>query len=205
MAHVSVLRALFGDINFRDACEWENFESLFHEGAYVYTTFTGRIAVPDFIKVSQQGMDHGTFITHRCHGSATDIQGNRAVTKMKATITQRFTLDQCDVDAEADCRFCFFWEKRNGKWGACYARHWYEKDKLIPVNPTKVPYIDSARLSMYPVGYRFLAYCQEATMPISVKRDMPGHRNASGTVNGDEHDKLYMSVKAWLEGHSIDL
>jgi len=71
-------------------------------------------------------MDRGAFIMHRVHGSTTDIQGNRAVTKMKATITQRFELDGCEVDAESDCRFCFFFEKRVDKWGAVYVRHWYQ-------------------------------------------------------------------------------
>jgi len=59
-------------------------------------------------------MDRGAFITHRCHGSTTDIDASatRAVTKMKATITQRFVLPgNIEVDVESDCWFCFFWEK----------------------------------------------------------------------------------------------
>lgn len=191
--------------NLRDACEWENFESIFHEGAYVYTTWTGRTPIKDFIKASQTGMDRGAFIMHRIHGNTTDIQGNRGITKMKASITQRFLLDECEVDAESDCRFCFFFEKRNGKWEACYVRHWYEKDKLIPVNPRKVPYLDDAKLDMYPPGYRYLAYCQEATMGIKVKLDMPGHRREGSSVTGQEHDKLYMQAKKWLEGENVEI
>jgi len=103
---------------------------------------------------------------HRCHGVTTDItpDADRAVTKMKATITQRFVIDGCEVDAEADCRFCFFFEKVDGRWGARFVRHWYEKDKLIPVNPAKVPVVDEAKLETYPQGYKCLAYCQELTM-----------------------------------------
>ncbi len=64
-------------------------------------------------------MDKGVFIMHRCHGVSTDINltATRAVTKMKATITQRFEIDGCEVDAEADCRFAFFWEKGEGGRG----------------------------------------------------------------------------------------
>ena len=79
-------------------------------------------------------MDNGAFIMHRCLGGTTDInlEATRAVTKLKATITQRFTLDGCKVDAEADCRFCFFWEKglqetadiAQGEWRARLVRHW---------------------------------------------------------------------------------
>lgn len=113
-----------------DACEWENLKSIFHPDAYIYTTWTGRTHYLDFIKASQAGMDKGAFIMHRCHGSTTDInvEATRAVTKMKATITQRFTIDDCEVDAESDCRFCFFWVKMDsGEWRARYVRHWYEK------------------------------------------------------------------------------
>jgi hypothetical protein len=162
------------------------------------------VPIKEFINASRAGINRGAFIMHRVHGSTTDIQGNRGITKMKATITQRFILDECEVDAESDCRFCFFFEKREGKWGAVYVRHWYEKDKLIPVNPRQVPYLDDAKLSMYPPGYRYLAYCQEATMDVKVKLDMPGHRRDGG-INREEHDKLYMQAKQWLEGKNIEV
>ena len=90
----------------------------------------------DFIEVSKAGMDHGAFIMHRCTGASTDInpEATRAVTKLKATITQRFEIDGCEVDTEADCRFCFLWEKGSdevtdiaqGEWRARFVRHWYE-------------------------------------------------------------------------------
>lgn len=47
-------------------------------------------------------MDNGAFIMHRCHGTSTDVnvEATRAVTKMKATITQRFTVDGAPVAFE---------------------------------------------------------------------------------------------------------
>ncbi len=108
---------------------------------------------------------------HRCHGTTTDISpdGVRAVTNIKATITQRFTIHGCEFDAESDFRFCFFWEKiqedgdgmKKGEWRARFVRHWYEKDKLLAINPAKVPVLDEKNLKGYPTGYRYLAYCQE--------------------------------------------
>jgi len=192
---------------YRDACEWENFASIFHPGAQVYTTWSGRVLYSDFIASSQAGMDKGAFIMHRCHGTTTDInlEGTRAVTKMKATITQRFTIDGAEVDAESDCRFCFFFEKIHGHWGAKFVRHWYEKDKLIPVNPAKVPKLDEEKLKTYPSGYRYLAYCQEATMGVKVLLDMPGHRRDVGTLNCEKHDTLYWQCKAWMEGDDVSI
>ncbi|KAJ9628658.1 hypothetical protein H2203_002560 [Taxawa tesnikishii (nom. ined.)] len=199
---------------YRDACEWENLASIFHQDAYIYTTWTGRTHHKDFIKVSQAGMDKGAFIMHRVHGSSTDINtdGTLAVTKMKATITQRFTVDGCEVDAESDCRFCFFWKKEEpakagepGKWLARFARHWYEKDKLIPVDPRKVPKLDDEKLATFPVGYRYLAYCQEETMNVTVMKDMPGHRREGDSPCGKKHDLLYWQCKDWVEGREVDV
>ncbi|KIW72461.1 hypothetical protein PV04_00652 [Phialophora macrospora] len=200
---------------YRDACEWQNLKSIFHPDAYIYTTWTGRTHHLDFIAASQRGMDAGAFIMHRCHGISTDISpdATRAVTKMKATITQRFTIQGCEVDAESDCRFCFFWIKLpddSGEWRARYVRHWYEKDKLIAVNPAKVPLLDEARLAQYPSGYRYLAYCQEETMGVEVLKDMPGHRRENGVEGGskacgEKHDLLYWQCKAWVEGGEVDI
>lgn len=151
-------------------------------------------------------MDEGAFIMHRCHGSTTDItpDARRAVTKLKATITQRFVLEGCEVDAESDCRFCFFWEKNEtGDWGARFVRHWYEKDKLIPVNPAKVPELDEKRLQSYPPGYRYLSYCQEVTLRLQVKKDLPGHRREGDSLNKEMHDKLLWQCKEWLDGEAV--
>lgn len=154
-------------------------------------------------------MDNGAFIMHRIHGSTTDINpaGTRAVTKMKATITQRFDLDGILADAESDCRFCFFWSKdpRTGSWGADFVRHWYEKDKLIPVNPNRVPKLDESELEKFPTGYRYLAYCQEKTMGVKVMLDMPGHRREGDSVCGKKHDLLYWQTKAWVEGEAVEI
>ncbi|KAJ7778580.1 PEP2-like protein [Mycena maculata] len=187
---------------YRDAREWDNFRSIFHPGAFVYTTWTGRISIDDFIEISKVGMDDGASIMHRVHGSSVDLAGNRAVVKMKATITQRFKLppNSALVDAESDCRFCFFFRKDEmDQWGAQFVRHFYEKDKLIPVDPRRLPIIDDEKLGIFPPGYRYLAYCQEECMPgIKVKRDMPG-------IRGEEHDRLLRQAKAWLEGEDIEI
>jgi len=201
---------------YRDYCEWENLESLFAPNAYIYTSWTGKTPYQDFIAASKAGMDKGALIMHRCLGTTTDInlEGTRAVTKMKAQITQRFVVEGCEVDVDADCRFCYFWEKgtedvtdiAKGEWRARLVRHWYEKDKLVPVDPNKVPKIDEEKLAEYPSGYRYLSYCWNASMGASLSKDLPGHlREGQDTVNGRAHDKLYMQCKTWVEGGTIDM
>jgi hypothetical protein len=211
----------------------------------VYTTWSGRVDVDRFIEMSKQGMEKGVFIMHRVCGSTTDIQEllgdhdprigsakpRRAVTKMKAIITQRFVLDGCEVDVEADCRFCFFWEKipvllsstnhssaaisayqrtdipSRLEWRARFVRHFYEKDKLVPTNPNRIPKIDETKLEEYPLGYRYLAYCQEQTMGdgVKVKKDLPGHLREGETLNKREHDNLLILCRKWLEGDDVEV
>lgn len=82
------------------------------------------------------------------------------------------------------------------------------KDKLIPVNPSKVPALDEGRLSQFPSGYRYLAYCQEQTMGVKVLLDMPGHRREKGLgskVCGDKHDQLYWQCKNWIDGAEVEI
>lgn len=144
---------------------------------------------------------------HRCHGCTTDINeaGALAVTKLKATITQRFIVEGVEFDVEADCRFCFFFEKVDGRWGARLVRHWYEKDKIIPSNPARYPKVDEEKAQTYPPGYRYLAYFQELTMGVKVLMNMPGHRRHTNTQNLEQHDMLYWQAKSWLEGKGLDV
>jgi hypothetical protein len=51
---------------------------------------------------------------------------------------------------ETDGRFCFFFEKTDGRWGARFGRYWYEKDKLIPVVAGQVPKLDLKKNTILP-------------------------------------------------------
>ena len=84
------------------------------------------------------------------------------------------------------------------------------QDKMIPVNPNRVPKVDEEKLKEYPNGYRYLAYAQELTMGVTVLKDLPGHRRENGFAGGSEacgkkHDLLYMQCKDWVEGKDIEI
>lgn len=68
-----------------------------------------------------------------------------------------------------------------------------------------MPKLDEEKLAGYPTGYRYLAYCQEATMGVKVMLDMPGHRRENDNVNGKKHDLLYWQCKQWVEGEEVDI
>lgn len=84
------------------------------------------------------------------------------------------------------------------------------QDKLIPVNPSRVPKLDESLLEQLPSGYRYLAYCQEKTMGVKVLRDMPGHVRenfveSGNRACGEKHNLLYWQCKRWIEEEEIEV
>ncbi|GAA6018345.1 hypothetical protein JCM11491_005940 [Sporobolomyces phaffii] len=196
----------------RDACEWSKLRRVFADDeAYVFTTWSGGVPIDEFIKISETGFQNGVKIAHRVNGSTVDVaisgkgQGTRALGKLKATITQRFKMpcvdgsrELCEVDIDADCRLCFFLEKNNeGSWKTHFFKGIYERDRPVPVDPTRVAKFDRAKLDSFPEGYRHLGYCQEEIAGYKVKRDLPGSR-------GEEHDHFYQCFIDWLQGDSVE-
>ncbi|TNY23714.1 hypothetical protein DMC30DRAFT_413840 [Rhodotorula diobovata] len=193
----------------RDACEWSKLRALFaDDDAYVFTTWSSGVPIDEFLRLSEEGFARGVKIAHRVNGGTVDVAtsgpaaGKRGLGKLKATITQRFTMptavegETCEVDVDADCRLCFFVEKKeDGEWKNHFFKGFYEKDKATPVDPRKVPVFDDAKLAAFPAGYRFLAYGQSAAYKI--KLDLPQTR-------GEEHDHFYRCFVDWLEGASVD-
>ncbi|KAI9741734.1 MAG: hypothetical protein M1834_000120 [Cirrosporium novae-zelandiae] len=194
----------------RDACEWEKYRALFGEDGYVFTTWSSGRHIDDFIRVSVEGFKNGDWIMHRACGVTCDVAtsgpaaGKRGLGKMKAVITQRFMLPAQDgngevaVDIECDSQFWFFTYKDpkfNNDWKTNYVKLIYAKDKMIPVDPLRLPKIDRAELEKYPEGYQYLSYGQ-AYLGHPILMGLPER-------NGTAHDELYEAGAAWLKGESV--
>ncbi|GAA5880172.1 hypothetical protein JCM8547_006578 [Rhodosporidiobolus lusitaniae] len=183
----------------RDAWNWKHFRSIFTDDAQIFTTWSAGKSINGFIKVSKEGFAKGERIMHQCLGSSAEVnaKANRGLGIVKTIITQRFESDaegggKCEVDVECQNRFVFFVEKQeNGDWKAAYYKVFYEKDKVIPVDPRKIPKIDDAKLATFPYGYRYLGYYQ-SLLGHAVKMDLP-------LAAGDEHDKMYEAMRAWTD------
>jgi hypothetical protein len=175
----------------RDAGDWDRFLTVWHDDGFMCATwFQG--PAPDFIRVSREGWDKGVSILHFLGGCSIDLNGDRAITQTKMTISQRAAVHDVVCDIVCTGRFYDFWERRAGKWGLVLRQPIYEKDRLDPLDPSAKLALDAAKLNGFPVGYRHLAYAQEA-IGYRVKRDMPGLRGA-------EVEKLYGRGRAWLNG-----
>lgn len=178
----------------RDAGDWERFRTVWHEDGWMMATwFQG--SASDFIRVSQEGWAKGVSILHFLGGISVDLNGNRAIAQTKMTISQRSTVHGVPCDVVCTGRFYDFIEKRDGRWGIVVRQPIYEKDRIDPIDPSRAPAIDQAKLAALPEGYRHLAYIQEE-IGYKVKRDMPG-------LKGPEVAALYARGAAWLRGETV--
>jgi len=105
---------------------------------------------------------------------------------------QRLGRHDVEVDVVCTGRFYDFVERREGGWGIVRRQPIYEKDRMDPVDPAAALALERSALDRFPVGYRHLAYAQEA-VGYSVRLGLPG-------LTGPAVDTLYDEGRAWLDG-----
>lgn len=179
----------------RDAGDWKRFRSVWHgDGVMMATWFQG--VADDFIQMSRDGWDKGVNILHFLGGTSVDLNGNRAISQTKMTISQRALIHDVWVDVVCTGRFYDFLEKRDGNWGMVLRQPIYEKDRMDPVSPTAHLIFDQDLLNGFPEGYRHLAYLQ-SQIGYTIKTNMP-------SLKGPEVEALYAKGAQWLQGASLD-
>ncbi|MGA3127772.1 MAG: nuclear transport factor 2 family protein [Candidatus Korobacteraceae bacterium] len=178
----------------RDAGDWERFRTVWHDDGRMMATWT-QGTCDEFIKASIDGWNRGVSILHFLGGCSVEVEGDRAVSQTKMTISQRDKVDGVECDVVCTGRFADFWEKRKGRWGLVLRQPIYEKDRLDPLDPSITPKLDQNLLQQFPVGYRHLAYLQ-SKIGYPVKKNMPG-------LKGPEVEALYAKMKQWLAGGSL--
>ena len=175
----------------RDAGHWDRFRTVWFDDGRMMATWTQGTA-DEFIDMSKKGWANGVSILHFLGGHSADINGTRAISQTKMTISQRALVHDVQVDVVCTGRFYDFLEKRDGRWGFVLRQPIYEKDRMDPVDPSQTVKLDPELLNAFPVGYRHLAYLQ-SQIGYPVKKDMPG-------LTGSQVDKLYADGADWLAG-----
>jgi hypothetical protein len=178
----------------RDAGDWERFKTCWHEDGFMMATWCQAPAA-QFIAASQAGWAKGVSILHFLGGNSVDVQGKRAISQTKMTISQRAEVHGVLVDVVCTGRFYEFVEERDGRWGIVLRQPIYEKDRMDPVDPAARLELDKELLARFPEGYRHLAYLQ-TRIGYDVKRDMPG-------LKGERVEALYRAGAAWLAGAQL--
>ncbi|KIW65533.1 hypothetical protein PV04_07787 [Phialophora macrospora] len=165
------------------------------------TAWSGGLTIEKFIEVSIKGRANGDFIMHRENGTLANVNlaKQRGIGKMKATITQRFTIEGVPVDVECDCRFIFFVKIEDGEWKTQFVRLFYEKDKVTPVDGKTMPegVFVKEELDKYTEGYKFLAIAQNSL----------GHPILDGLPNASNQGwyDMYKAMADWLQGQDVNL
>ncbi len=178
----------------RDANDWDRFRTVWAPEGRMMATWT-QGTFEEFIAMSQAGFAKGVRILHFLGGSTIEINGPRAISLTKMTISQRGKVHDVLCDVVCTGRFCDFLRKKDdGNWGISLRQPIYEKDRMDPVDPAAKLELDPERLARFPEGYRHLAYLQ-SLIGYPVKTDMPG-------LIGPEVEALYARCRAWLAGES---
>jgi SnoaL-like domain len=178
----------------RDAGDWTRFRTVWHEDGVMQATWTQGTA-DEFIAMSKEGWAKGVSILHFLGGNSIDLNGDRAISQTKMTISQRALVHDVLVDVVCTGRFYDFIERRDGKWGFVLRQPIYEKDRMDPVDPAARLELDKTLLESFPAGYRHLAYLQHQ-IGYKIKKDMPG-------LQGPQVEALYARGARWLNGGAL--
>jgi hypothetical protein len=179
----------------RDNRDWDRFLALWHPGGAMMTTWGGKAAPEDFVAAASDGFARGDRMLHAVGGVSVEIEGDRAIAKSKLRIMQRGPVEgvMCDVTC-IGINFDFV-ERRGQRWGLVLRQPVYERDFLVPVDPTQTVTLDPEILSRRPEGYQRLAYLQEG-LGYTIKPDMP-------TEVGAQREALEKQGEAWLRGEPL--
>ena len=175
----------------RDAGDWDRFRTVWHEDGWMQATWT-QGSFEHFIQMTIEGWAKGVSILQFLGGQSIELNGDRAISQTKMTISQRAPVHGVLCDVTCTGRFYDFIERRDGRWGLVLRQPIYEKDRMDPLDPSAELALDPEILIRFPEGYRHLAYLQ-TQIGYPVKTDMPG-------LKGDKVQALYAHGQAWLKG-----
>lgn len=179
---------------YRDGHRWEQLRDLYTVDGRMTTTWT--IASADeFVahckRMAEKG--GGRQSMHSLGVTMVDINGDRAIAESRMTLLVRGMVDGVEVDITNTGRtYDMFLRCADGRWRIQERVPMYEKDRLDPVDPAATIKLDAARLALYPVGYRYLAYLQ-CSEGATITPNLPG----TGTTS---QKKLYARGADWLAG-----
>ena len=180
----------------RDLGEWETLKTCFHPDATVLISWYSGPAA-GFIEGSAKRVaalgpeEHGK---HLFGNFRITVNGTRAVSESDALITSRSPIDGVLFDMTSYGRFFDLFEKRDDTWRIFDWTGIYDKDRIDPVYPAKVPadFYDRMDLDDYPPQMKYQYY----------RTASKGRAMALGLVLGGSKEEKALRDKGarWLAG-----
>ncbi len=193
--HLAIRELVDNWMMWRDARLWDRIPSLFHEGGSLMTTWGGHSTQEEFAVAAQAGFDAGERMLHSNGGTTVEVVGDRGISQTKLRIMQRGVIEGVLCDVTCLGRDYDFVERRDGRWGFILRQPIYERDFIVPVDPSQTLKLNEERLARFPEGYARLAYLQES-LGHRIIPTMPVH-------TGVELEALYAAGDAWLRGEDL--
>lgn len=145
----------------RDGGDWEALKGCFHPDARVDIAWISGSAHEFAESLKNRGpLPPGEHTRHQVGNPHIRMNGGRAVSDGPLTLFNRAFIDGLEFDFEAWLRFFDLFEKRGGEWRISKRTAIYEKDRMDPVQPEKIPasFYDSVQLEGYPPECRYMCF-----------------------------------------------
>jgi hypothetical protein len=124
------------------------------------------------------------------------IKENRALAETGCAIHLIGNVGDIKVDVTGQARIYSRVERKKDEWLLSGLRVLYISDCMAPLDPTRSPKLDPARLSQYRASYRFISYLLAENGHTS-RTDLPG------TDQPESVEALWKAEEQWLNLISI--
>jgi hypothetical protein len=125
--------------------------------------------------------------------TVTRISGRRALADSGAAIHVVGKVDGADVDVVSHVRLLARAERRTDRWLLAGLRALYLSDLVLPLDPSRVPAIDTAKAATFRSSYRYLSYMLAAS-------GLPPRESLPGIDRPETVKTLRDAESAWLAG-----
>lgn len=180
----------------RDAGAWETLANCYHPDAIISTSwFNGSPA--EFARQSSEmkiARHEGEGQKHMTGNYLVDINGDRALAECDLILYQRRLINDVELDFSTWSRRLHLVEKRDREWRIRSQTVIYEKDRMEPAHPDKLPqgFYASLNLSKYPREIQYHCW----------RNDMVGFPPPKNIcIKGSPREReVRDAAKAWLAG-----
>ncbi len=178
----------------RDMQQWDELVSCYSPGSEVEISwFKGSGA--EFAAASARMMSGALQTFHQMSPTVTRIRGDRALADSGCAIHLLGKIDGIAMNVVAQARIWSRVERIADDWLMASLRVVYVRDVILPVDPSRVPTLDQAKLASYRPSYRFVSFML-ASHGMKTRNDLPG-TDEPEAVNALRH-----AEEAWLNGAS---